>query len=156
VPRLPVPQGPLQDDRRPWQPTQALSLNDRGQVLGGTVDPDSRTISGFLLDDGVYTAIDVPGSLSTNSVDINNRSDITGVYADAERTGHRHVRLTLGLSVLDQIDPHSPSLLTLPGGQLPTRHIRPQRAHGDCVSVVRRGPLRPSRPGSLAPSFCAD
>lgn len=83
VPRLPVPEGSLQDDRRPKQADTGLGLNDRGQVLGGTVDPGSGRISGFLLEDGVYTTIDFAGNLSTNALDINNRGDITGVYADA-------------------------------------------------------------------------
>jgi uncharacterized membrane protein len=64
-----------------------MGLNDRGQVVGGTVDPDDGRISGFLLDEGVVTPIDFPESLSTNALDINNRGQIAGVYANAQRTG---------------------------------------------------------------------
>jgi uncharacterized membrane protein len=34
----------------PGEPTQALGLNDRGQVVGGTINLAAGRLSGFLLD----------------------------------------------------------------------------------------------------------
>jgi uncharacterized membrane protein len=67
----------------PGEPTQALGLNGRGQVVGGTINFAAGRLSGFLLDKGVYTRFDFPGALGTNALDINNRGQIAGIYADA-------------------------------------------------------------------------
>jgi probable HAF family extracellular repeat protein len=78
----------------PGKPTQALGLNDRGQVVGGIVDLDAGAgrIRGFLLDKGVYTPIDFPGALATNALDINARGQIVGFYAYAVGTGFGYLR----------------------------------------------------------------
>jgi probable HAF family extracellular repeat protein len=38
---------------------------------------------GFLLDNGTYTTLDVPGSTSTQAWGINDSGEIVGTYADA-------------------------------------------------------------------------
>jgi probable HAF family extracellular repeat protein len=77
----------------PGKPTQALGLNDRGQVVGGIVDVDAgRRIRGFLLDKGVYTPIDFPGALATNALDINARGQIVGIYSNAVGTSNGYLR----------------------------------------------------------------
>ncbi|HEU4399567.1 MAG TPA: hypothetical protein VFU54_17240, partial [Actinomycetota bacterium] len=63
-----------------------------GQVVGGTINLAAGRLSGFLLDKGVYTRIDFPGALATNALDINNRGQIAGIYADAQRTTHAFLR----------------------------------------------------------------
>jgi probable HAF family extracellular repeat protein len=59
--------------------TDASKLNDRGQIVGTYVDD---SIHGFLLDDGLFATIDVPGSLRTIALGINNRRQIVGEYED--------------------------------------------------------------------------
>lgn len=44
-----------------------------------------------MLGDGGHTTIDVPGT-TINALDIHNRGDITGAYADAGRTGNGYLR----------------------------------------------------------------
>src|SRR5262249_22048459 len=45
----------------------ATGINDAGQVVG--ISPDSaQNIHGFLLDHGVYTAIDFPGAVATEAL----------------------------------------------------------------------------------------
>ena len=92
LPRLPAGQGRFTTIDVPGEPTQALGLNDRGQVVGGTINLAAGRLSGFLLDKGVYARIDFPGALATNALDINNRGQIAGIYADADRTTHAFLR----------------------------------------------------------------
>jgi probable HAF family extracellular repeat protein len=75
----------------PGAPTQALGLNDRGQVVGTYIDAGGA-FHGFLLDKGTYTTIDVPGALQSTAVDINARGQTTGFYLDAVGTTRVYLR----------------------------------------------------------------
>jgi len=60
-------------------------LNARGDIAGDYCDAlpcrfDNRTVHGFLLSEGEFTTIDVPGSLETSAYGINARGDIVGTY----------------------------------------------------------------------------
>lgn len=74
-----------------------LAVNDRGQVVGTWDDrfdtdanePGSR--HGFVWDRGHVTRLDVPGSLFTGALGINNRGQITGSYDDADGRHHGFV-----------------------------------------------------------------
>lgn len=76
----------LQDDRRPGSTTQALGLNDRGEIVGTYADFDARRACGLLRSNGVCIPIDAPGALATNAYDINARGPIVGIYLDADET----------------------------------------------------------------------
>src|SRR5262249_22820384 len=55
--------------------TVPLGLNDNGVIVGDyTTSPDGRTLvrHGFVLSDGVYTTIDVPGATLTVATGISN------------------------------------------------------------------------------------
>ena len=54
-------------------------INDRGDIVGAFTD-SNRKGHGFLLSNGVYTAIDVPGAAATLARGINSRGDIVGSY----------------------------------------------------------------------------
>jgi uncharacterized membrane protein len=79
-----------------------LALNDRGQVAGTwddrpetpTIEPSSR--HGFVWDRGRLTRFDVPGSLATGALGINNAGQVTGAYDDAAGRHHRFVRQPSG------------------------------------------------------------
>lgn len=92
--------GFLLDDGRfeaidvPGSPTQAIGLNDRGQVAGTYIA--DGVFHGFLFDKGVYTTIDVPGALQTSVLDINARGQILGVYLDAGGTTRAYLRTAKG------------------------------------------------------------
>jgi probable HAF family extracellular repeat protein len=58
-------------------------------------------LRGFLLEDGVFTRIDVPGATETLPQGINDRGQIVGAYADAEGTIHGFL---LDKGVLTTID----------------------------------------------------
>jgi probable HAF family extracellular repeat protein len=51
---------------------------------------------GYLLDEGVFTTFDVPGSQHTIALDINNRDEIVGEYQDAAGVFHSFVRDSSG------------------------------------------------------------
>ena len=92
--------GFLLDDGRleaidvPGSPTQAIGLNDRGQVAGTYIA--DGVFHGFLFDNGVYTTIDVPGALQTSVLDINARGQILGVFLDAGGTTRAYLRTAKG------------------------------------------------------------
>ncbi len=70
-------------------------INERGDIVGlfayvNTVDDcyAPPPLHGFLLRQGKYTAIDVPGSTSTSALTINDDGEIVGWYVD--RKGNTH------------------------------------------------------------------
>jgi YD repeat-containing protein len=77
---------------------EVLALNDRGQVAGQWDDrPETRTViepgtrHGFVWDRGRLTRFDVPGSLATGALGINNHGQVTGAYDDAAGRHHGFV-----------------------------------------------------------------
>ena len=68
--------------------TEANGINARGHIVGGYVD--SNGIShGFLLRNGVFKTIDVPGALETLAArSINARGDIVGGFLDSDFVRH--------------------------------------------------------------------
>jgi uncharacterized membrane protein len=76
---------------------EILALNDRGQVVGywddryqtPTIEPGTR--HGFVWDRGRLTRFDVPGSLATGALGINNAGQVTGSYDDAAGRHHGFV-----------------------------------------------------------------
>jgi uncharacterized membrane protein len=73
---------------------KVLAVNDRGQVAGTWDDrPESPTVEpgtrhGVVRDRGRLTRFDVPGSLATGALGINNAGHITGAYDDAAGRHH--------------------------------------------------------------------
>jgi uncharacterized membrane protein len=69
-----------------------LALNDRGQVAGtwddrfDTQAKEPYSSHGFVWDRGRLTRFDIPGSLATGALGINNLGQVTGSYDDA--AGH--------------------------------------------------------------------
>jgi probable HAF family extracellular repeat protein len=56
--------------------TAAFGINDKGQITGGYAD-EAGSGHGFLLEDGRYTTIDVPGRPEgTTAWGINDRGEI--------------------------------------------------------------------------------
>jgi uncharacterized membrane protein len=75
--------------------TTIFRINNRGQMVGTYVDASGATpggfTHGFLLEDGVFTTIDVPGPsgpLESEILGINNRGQMVGTYRDAEDVIH--------------------------------------------------------------------
>jgi uncharacterized membrane protein len=65
--------------------TVPLGMNDHGDIVGDyTTSPDGRTLirHGFVLSDGVYTTLDVPGAIFTVATGINNDGVIVGAYQE--------------------------------------------------------------------------
>jgi probable HAF family extracellular repeat protein len=81
APAAPPPPG------RPQLPTtQPVGLNNRGQIVG--IVADSEGTRSFLLDNGVFTTIDVPDAVgSTLAFDINDHGSLAGAY-DVEGHGY--------------------------------------------------------------------
>jgi uncharacterized membrane protein len=62
--------------------TGANGINTSGQIVGNYGDP-AGNVHGFLLDQGSYTTLDVPGSIETEANGINASGQIVGWYRDA-------------------------------------------------------------------------
>ncbi len=73
--------------------TDALGINAAGAIVGRYVGADG-TLHGFLLDQGVFTTIDPPGSIFTQAIGINNRGQIVGDYQDANGVLHGFLAVT--------------------------------------------------------------
>jgi uncharacterized membrane protein len=77
--------------------TIAGGINDHGQIAGTWVDrPETPTIEpgtrhGVVWDRGRLTRFDVPGSLVTGALGINNAGHVTGSYDDAAGRHHGFV-----------------------------------------------------------------
>lgn len=60
--------------------TIASGINDKGQIVGHYWNVNRNDTSGFLLDDGEFTSIDVPGTVFTVATAINRHGVIAGYY----------------------------------------------------------------------------
>lgn len=93
--------------------TEARDINDRGQVVGGTLTPTATSNgvyvpTGFLLDlaTGTYTAIVVPGATATTAYGINDVGQVVGSYDSAGTTNGFVLDLATGrYTTLDDPDP---------------------------------------------------
>jgi probable HAF family extracellular repeat protein len=63
-------------------PIVATGINDSGQIVGYYPAADG-TYHGFLLSDGNYTTLDVPGWSDTFASGINDSGQIVGYYGDS-------------------------------------------------------------------------
>jgi uncharacterized membrane protein len=70
--------------------TEINGINDPGDIVGFYFD-DNNDIHGFVLSDGVYTTLDVPGATLTIGQGISNPGEIAGQYNDASGNGHGFV-----------------------------------------------------------------
>jgi hypothetical protein len=72
--------------------TVANKINDRGDVVGGSLDTAANVgapgTDGFLLRRGRFTTLRVPGSLETQALGINNRGQIVGEHFGADGIFH--------------------------------------------------------------------
>jgi hypothetical protein len=61
--------------------TQALGVNDLGEIVGFYTDADGNQ-HGYIDNDGVFTSFDPPGSASTTINGLNDKGDIVGFYTN--------------------------------------------------------------------------
>src|SRR5947209_6804671 len=60
--------------------TEAMSINDLGDVVGFYTNPDG-TMHGFLFSQGAYSSVDFPGATLTGAMGINNKGQMVGFYS---------------------------------------------------------------------------
>jgi uncharacterized membrane protein len=61
-----------------------VDINNRGEIVGFYNDAEGVTTTGFLRGKrGRFTSIDVPGSLLTGPLKVNDRRQVVGIYVDA-------------------------------------------------------------------------
>jgi probable HAF family extracellular repeat protein len=143
---------PIDHPDAPQEPgagTAAFGINDHGQIVGFHFDVGAESTHGFLLgshddpgEEGVFTAIDVPGAVDTLPSAIGNRGEIVGGYSDTGGTAHGFVRDKRGtFRTIDHPDATSgPKFGTLPlgvnnGGQIVGQFIDADlRCHGFLLS----------------------
>jgi len=63
--------------------TQALGVNDSGEIVGFYVDPMTGVQHGYIDNGGVFTTFDPPGSTNTTINGVNDLGDIVGFYTPA-------------------------------------------------------------------------
>jgi PEP-CTERM motif len=66
--------------------TQALGVNNSGEIVGFYVDPTTGLQDGYIDNGGVFTSFDPYGSVSTTINGVNNLGDIVGFYTTASDT----------------------------------------------------------------------
>jgi probable HAF family extracellular repeat protein len=70
-------------------PREAIRINNRGQIVtsfqdtGGPPLPGVQPVHGILIEDGAFTQIDFPGAIATETLAINDHSQIVGGFVDA-------------------------------------------------------------------------
>jgi len=74
------------------QTTQALGINDSGVIVGAYF---ASHITGFVLQNGVYTDINYPGQNYTYATGINNDGTIVGWYLDGRNQAHGFIATEL-------------------------------------------------------------
>jgi hypothetical protein len=63
--------------------TEAHGINNTGTIVGVTTTaPDATGDQGFIDRGGVITALNVPGAVATDPLDINNQGDVAGSFYD--------------------------------------------------------------------------
>ena len=67
--------------------TEAMGINNSGDIVGSWEDARTGRRSGFLRSGGVYTSIDIPGAVLTVANDINDAGDIVGTYYEPADAG---------------------------------------------------------------------
>src|SRR5262249_61539682 len=65
------------------QPNSCQAINATGQIVGGYQAAD-YTFHGFLLDNGSYTPLDVPGASFTEARGINDSGQIVESYCNGD------------------------------------------------------------------------
>src|SRR5215211_224742 len=66
-----------------------VDINNRGEIVGFYNDDDGVTTTGFLRSrKGRFTGINVPGSLVTGPLKLNDRRQVVGIYVDPGGTLH--------------------------------------------------------------------
>jgi uncharacterized membrane protein len=68
--------------------TVALGINASGEITGVYDDPKTGNATGFLLSNGTYTSITIPGAISTYTENLNKNGVIAGYYFDSGGNSH--------------------------------------------------------------------
>jgi uncharacterized membrane protein len=64
---------------------EAPDINNRGEIVGFYNDDQGSTTTGFLRSrNGRFKDVNVPGSLATGPLRVNDRQQVVGIYVDAE------------------------------------------------------------------------
>jgi hypothetical protein len=74
---------------------QATGVNNSQQICGFYIDANGVN-HGFLLNFGVFTRLDYPGSIFTQALGLNNSGNVVGVYMDASLHSHGFVYTRAG------------------------------------------------------------
>jgi len=62
--------------------TQALGVNDLGEIVGSYVDPITGVQHGYIDNGGIFTSFDPPNSAMTTINGIDDKGDIVGFYTN--------------------------------------------------------------------------
>jgi uncharacterized protein DUF3466 len=120
--------------------TNVLGIGEGGAIVGrycttvaSPCTPNSRTVHGFLLVDGVYTTIDVPGALGTNAWSISPGGTILGGYTGADGSTNLFLLTSDGFS--DVTGPPGTSVELDKGGLNPEGDVVAAYCDTTCVAT---------------------
>jgi hypothetical protein len=103
------------DPNDPGASLTASAINDRGHVAGVYTNPVTGNMDGFLLRDGQFTDLAVPGASTTMALGVNNLDEVVGVYTPSGTTELHGFTWTArhGFSTVD--DPNGAGTTTING-----------------------------------------
>jgi hypothetical protein len=114
--------------------TTGVRINNRGDIVGfwtasptcGCGGPNPTTFKAFLFSEGEFTPFELPESVETTALGINERGDIVGRYDDALRRRHGYILDRHGAyETFDLPDATTTSAIDI-------------NARGDIVGFIRR------------------
>ena len=143
--------------------TEALGINNAGQIVGFFKDNIGSGQHGFLYDRGTFTTIDVPGAAATIPFGINNAGQIVGDFVDnAGLHGFLYDRGTpsrLSMSLAPRAPKLSVSTTAVISSASSIPHPSAINGSGSCMTAapsrLSMSPAPPASPSPLASTTLA-
>jgi PEP-CTERM motif len=109
--------------------TTTAAINNSGELAGFYTNASTGTVEGFIDNGGLFTTLDVPGSMSTSLLGLNNEGEAVGFDVDAMGNMHGVICNVNTLACVQQDDPNGIGTTTFNGvndaGQIVGFYVNP-------------------------------